>query len=199
MAKGALSPRVAKHGPVPGFTPGYLPLSEGWMSTPELDGLRAEAWRQTRNGRFHALELGVWKGLATSALTLASPLVICVDTFTGTPGEPCEGTDTFLDFTRNMRSLDRHNFVVLRTTTDDALLELLGTPGIGTILVDADHATAQVARDLRGAWRLLETDGTMFVDDAEKPGPKAALRAFAPDDLEQVSYVTPKLAALRKR
>lgn len=161
---------------------GFLPQDQGWMSVEELRFLRHIATGASANGGF-ALELGTYKGLSTSALAQGA-VTICVDTFTGTPGESTGGQDTFAAFLANMEKVGlRSSVVVLRTTTGVALQLLRGTP-IGCALVDASHQEQDALADMEGAWDLLMPGGTLLVDDLDhrdQPGVRKAVARFEVD------------------
>jgi hypothetical protein len=149
----------------------YLPQDEGWMSVECLDQLY-EAAEETKRLEGQVLELGCWKGLSASALTLAGP-VVCVDWFRGNPlhrGATGLSTyDSLADFTRNMRSLGRAGLVrLLPTTTREALGEL-AEEGFRArlVLIDASHREEDVYADLVGVWPMLVTGGYVFIDDAD--------------------------------
>jgi len=139
----------------------WLSQNQGWMAEHELAMIEHLA-RLAPLGPF--LELGTWKGLSTSAIASVGA-VVCVDTFQGTRGEGCEGIDTFADFLQNMDSVGlRHRVIVLRCSTDEAIRLLHGTRfSLG--LVDADHHSEQVSRDLAGVWDLLVSGGFLLADD----------------------------------
>ena len=139
----------------------WLPPSEGWMSTYEMRNLEALA---KRGGQI--LEIGVWKGRSTSALTLGPGHVHCVDPFSGNTGE-WWGTlgDTEQRFRENMARLGRKNFTVYRMTSDEFFAKLPAAVRYRTIVVDGLHSSPQVYYDLTHAWPHLEPKGWMFVDD----------------------------------
>jgi hypothetical protein len=170
---------------------------DGWMTLDELHALEASADDDSLPG--HILELGVWKGRSTVALARLGNIVICVDTFNGTPGEPCSGTDTYADFMGEIqkRGLSQR-IIIFRASTANALSALRGTP-IRLTLVDADHSAESCLADLRGSWDLLVPGGILYADDVDQKGPRDAVAQFSREKNVTFEQVTGKLARVVKR
>jgi predicted O-methyltransferase YrrM len=176
----------------------YLPQDQGWMSEGELAALERWALIETASLPGVILELGSYRGLSTSALTLGGT-VVCVDTWDGRAlDRPGEGNGSYEAFLGNMRRLGRMDRVVaLRMPTQEALKILRGT-AVRLALIDADHSEAAVYADAVGVWELLVPCGMVAFDDANRPGVRAALDRLAKEKGLDVKRATGKLAWVRK-
>lgn len=126
----------------------WLPPSEGWMTALEMQRLETLAsWGG------HILEVGVWKGRSTSALTHGPGHVHCVDPFSGNTGEwwGAQG-DTERRFRENMARLGRTNYTLYRMTSDEFFGQVDKTAQYRTIVIDGLHSSPQVYKDLTNAW-----------------------------------------------
>lgn len=125
----------------------------------------------------HVLEIGCWKGLSTSALTLGPAPVICVDPFTGTARDRRTDMSAYEDFVSNMTSIGRMWKVVLLVGRSRDVLPMLRTR-LRLALVDGSHEYEDVVDDVRHAWRLLSDGGVLVLDDINFPGVEEAIAAL---------------------
>ncbi len=157
----------------------YLPQDQGWMSTEDLDWLYKMASSLPKEMGY-ILEVGTWKGLSTSALTLAGD-VICIDHFKGTEEQPewTPQTDVLNTFIENMKNLNRsHKVIILRMDSENITI-LKGTK-IRFAFVDACHKFDDVYRDLKNCWELLSPGGILAADDVVSnwEGPTKAINVM---------------------
>ena len=154
--------------------PGWLPASEGWMHPHEMAILNSLAMRGG-----NVLEIGVWKGRGTSALTNSPATVFCVDPFTGNTGEAWGDTTNTKDrFMANMAKLGRTNWSLSSKTSDDFFKGLPKDTYFRTIVIDGLHTDRQVFRDLFYSWQCLEVGGVIFVDDIWRPSVQRGVANF---------------------
>lgn len=178
----------------------FLPQDQGWMSVEELEALRALAL-STFAVPGRVVELGVWKGLSTSALATAlhfQEKVVCVDTFEGTKGEPCEGVNTYEQFRLNAFRLRFDRQVELHVQTTACALAELHRRGerVRFALVDADHSTEAVRADTIGVAKLLSPGGIVAFDDVTTITVADALEQLGL--LRQLRLVGDKLGWVRR-
>lgn len=173
----------------------YLPQDQGWMAPTELDELRYAAEVQTKGLPGGILELGIWKGLSTSALRFGG-VVTCVDNFGGNPEQRYSSKPYFLENMNRLHALDRVR--LLEMNTRDALAQLQGDgERFRVILVDADHAEEPAYLDMMGAWALLVPGGYLFIDDLNWQTVDRARRRF--ERMSGTEFMGgPKLAHLVK-
>ncbi len=142
----------------------YLDQTEGWMSEMELDML-ANLAQDTSLPNGAILEVGTWKGLTTSALTLGSSIVVCIEWFKGSPGEQwTDGINTYDIFLNNMKKLNRTNFVLIKEDSTKALPLLEGTP-FKLAFIDGAHNTVQATKDIFNVWNILLPGGILIMHD----------------------------------
>jgi predicted O-methyltransferase YrrM len=122
----------------------------------------------------HVLEIGCWKGLATSALTLGPAPVICIDPFTGTARDPRTDLSAYESFVANMTSLDRMGKIVLLIGRSRDVLPTLRV-ALRLVLVDGSHAYEDVREDIARSWDLLSDGGVMALDDINWGGVARAI------------------------
>ncbi len=180
------------------MTDGYAPQSEGWMKPDELEFIR-ESVRESR-GSGPLLEVGCYKGLSTSALTLEG-VTFCVDHFRGgTQDIPHEFV--LPDFIHNLERLGRVPYTVIFPMESSVALTILRSLSIKfrAILLDADHSEEAVASDLAGVWPMLDSGGVLMVDDygGGFTGVTHALDRFLADRGLSIDKFFSKLVRVRK-
>lgn len=192
--------------------PGLVPMSEGYMTDPEVAAI-AWACVCTRRADVYGgvLEVGAYKGRTTSALMLACDTpgdVVVVDTFTG--GKDLPDEDVFDAFRRNLvlahsvAALD--GVEVIRGDSRVVLPELRSVGRRFRVeLIDGDHSEEGAFADLCNAWEMLSPGGFLFVDDANFTEVGHAIERWLKSDGSAVvrvdawmGSVTSKLAYFRK-
>ncbi len=163
----------------PGSRP-FLELSEGWCSTEELNYLYEHVWQHTQNGGT-ALNIGCYKGLSCSAISLACENVCCIDVFEPSNSTPeVDRVATAARWFENMERLKLRERISLMVMPSYMALPILLEAGqvFDFIFVDASHEYQDVLTDIRYCERMLEPGGEIVLDDfvGNHPGiRKAAL------------------------
>ncbi len=165
--------------PIPKGSRTYLQQTEGWMQPWELDFIYETATKiSERLGPL--LEVGSYKGLSTSALTLAGT-TYCVDSWRN---DPSTGrlVDYFPDFEKNLKKLGRWDRVVILRGDSRSIMPFIRDQSFRLVLVDANHDFEFVRSDLENGWRVLNSEGYLIVDDFQNPKTPDVFSAVA--DLE---------------
>lgn len=142
---------------------------EGWMADSELEWLARQAKKSSV-----FVEIGSWCGRSSRAIADNLPvdaLLVCVDTFNGSSGEPDahvtakerEGDGVYMKFLANLYDHIRLGRVMpLRMESANAAAWLNSQSIIAdTIFIDGDHSMEGVKRDIE-AWQPLLKKGGMF-------------------------------------
>jgi hypothetical protein len=142
---------------------------EGWMADSELEWLARQAKKSTV-----FVEIGSWCGRSSRAIAdnlPADAILVCVDTFCGSSGEPDahktakerEGDGVYMKFMANLYDHVRLGRVMpLRMESANAATFLKSMGVIAdTIFIDGDHSMEGVKRDIE-AWRPLLKEGGML-------------------------------------
>ncbi len=141
-------------------------LIEGWMAESELMWLG----QQARNSSL-IIELGSWNGRSSRAIADNLPAdakLLCVDTFSGSSGEPDahktakerEGDGAFMKFFANLYDHIMLGRVIPVRMESGNAAETLTKMGVKAdmVFIDADHSYEGVKRDIQ-LWQPLVKDG----------------------------------------
>lgn len=175
------------------------PGEDGWMSDLEVAILTGYATILPIS-MGPVLEVGCWKGRATSGLARTGPVEV-VDTFLGSSDMPKEMRDKSVrsEFEANLRRLDLLDRVTVHEGNSKDILPALHRARYRLVLVDASHEEEDVFDDLTNAWPLLSPGGWLFADDANWKSVRAAILRFAKVKmLPEWVPATPKLFGVRK-
>ncbi len=144
-------------------------MIEGWMADSELEWLGQQARKVST-----IVEVGSWAGRSSRAIADNLPadgLLVCVDTFNGSSGEPDahvtakerEGDGAYMKFAQNLYDHIRLGRVMpLRMESANAA-EVLRNMGVRAdmIFLDGDHSEAGFRRDVH-LWQPLLKEGGLF-------------------------------------
>ena len=173
----------------------YLPQSEGWMPRWDLDFLYENATHISED-LGPLLEVGSYRGLSASALTLAG-MTFCVDSWMNDP-ESGTMVDYFPDFETNMRNTGRWNQVVVLRGDSRHILPYLRDNSFRLVLVDANHTYDYVRSDLKESMRILHPGGMLVIDDIQNTSTPDVYRAATDLEFNVIFVKRSKLGYLVK-
>lgn len=153
-----------------------MKISENWHKQHvELWAKILEPFKGQPNVR--ALEIGTYEGAAAvwlleNILTDPTALLVCIDSFEGSPGTQVQRTQQELydTWTQNLRASGHSDRVELRGFARSAAALRSMHPAIyrfDFIYVDGSHRSQDVLEDAVLAFPLLEPGGLMIFDDYE--------------------------------
>lgn len=151
---------------------------QGWMSRTELEWLA----EQSANSN-SIIEIGSYRGRSSVAM-LANTIgdVLCIDTFTGSPGSAVEreaaasgGDDIYLEFVEN--TWDFENLIVLRCKSSTAARILTRMDyRVDFVFIDGNHSMENVVSDIRMFMPLIDRGGILSGHDADRDTVREALK-----------------------
>ncbi len=142
---------------------------EGWMADSELSWLAQQARKSSI-----VVELGSWNGRSSRAIADNLPAdakLFCVDTFSGSSGEPDahktakerEGDGAFMKFFENLYDHIMLGRVIPVRMESGNAAEILAKMGVKAdmLFIDADHSYEGVKRDIQ-LWKPLVKEGGLL-------------------------------------
>lgn len=164
-------------------------FTEEWFGTASQEVLAGLA-TEVADVPGRVVEIGSWEGRSSVALAnaIAPRVVDCVDTWSGSPGEPsgwlAGRRDVYSTWQTNISELTagnaaphRMNWRTYREASDDP---------VALVFIDAEHSYQEVHDTIEAFLPLLSPGAVMCGDDVHHPPVLAAvLDALPPDQTQQ--------------